>query len=417
MDIRHVVTTFLLHPDGERILAGRRSDNVRTYPGRWAGISGAVETNEEPLQAALREVAEETRLEPTQDDVLSTGHPVRLVDWDYGCVWIIHPFIIACTDPDAVCRDWEHVELRWLSPDELWTRDTVPKLREAWKSAQAGTRDIDAVFKRIREDREHGAEELGIWTLEALAAARREGRDLQSLCRRALDLRPSMATVRSAALAAWEQAREAAPGDAIEHRRRDTLLAAAQAGEALPRGGHVVTLSRSFTVLATLYEARERVARLTVAESRPDCEGRSTAALAASFGIEVVLATDAAACATVRDADVVIFGADAVTGTGDVVNKVGTLALCAAAQHFNVPTIAVATPSKILPTGTGPRMEYGSPDALGNPLDGVTVRNPLFEIVPAGLVGRIVMPDGPVGSDELSEQADHLAALQAEVLG
>ena len=43
MRLRHVVTSFLEAPDGARVLLGRRSEDVGTYPARWAAISGSVQ--------------------------------------------------------------------------------------------------------------------------------------------------------------------------------------------------------------------------------------------------------------------------------------------------------------------------------------------------------------------------------------
>ena len=51
MQTRHVVTSLLTRPAEGTILLRRRSDRVSTYPGRWAAISGSVET-EEPLDQA-----------------------------------------------------------------------------------------------------------------------------------------------------------------------------------------------------------------------------------------------------------------------------------------------------------------------------------------------------------------------------
>ena len=57
---KHVVTCFL-ESDGE-ILLLRRSQQVGSYHGRWAGVSGYVETT--PDEQALTEITEETSLQP-----------------------------------------------------------------------------------------------------------------------------------------------------------------------------------------------------------------------------------------------------------------------------------------------------------------------------------------------------------------
>jgi translation initiation factor 2B subunit (eIF-2B alpha/beta/delta family) len=341
------------------------------------------------------------------------------VDWDLGCVWIIHPFLASCLRPGDVRQDWEHVELEWVQPDRLWQRETVPRLREAWQSAVQGPRGVRELLDCVEQDREHGAEQLGIWTLQALRRAADEGADVAALCRQALELRPSMAAVRSAALRAWEALRDDKPGaldDLVEERRLGPLRAGQVAAGQLGPGAHVVTLSRSFTVLCTLHEARERIGLLTVAESRPACEGRGVARRAASMGLEVELVTDAAACAAVGDADCVLIGADSLTGSSEVVNKTGSLALCAAARQFGTTVVTVATASKVLPAGQQPGIERGDPRDLGEPLDGVQVRNPVFERVPGDLLGPIVLPTGPVTEDGLAHMAARLSGLQESLL-
>jgi translation initiation factor 2B subunit (eIF-2B alpha/beta/delta family) len=177
----------------------------------------------------------------------------------------------------------------------------------------------------------------------------------------------------------------------------------------------VVTLSYSFTVLCALRGAAARVAHLTVAESRPACEGRRTAGLAASFGIATDLVTDAAAAQALLAADLLLFGADAVYADGSVVNKVGTLPLCYAAERFGTPTLCVTTPSKIMPAGQEPEFEQMDPGELGEPIPGVAVRNPYFEQVSAELVTRIVTGGGGLGADALCASADRLNALQADL--
>lgn len=45
---------------GRKVLILKRSQKVGSYPGRWAGVSGFIEENETPMDAARREVYEET---------------------------------------------------------------------------------------------------------------------------------------------------------------------------------------------------------------------------------------------------------------------------------------------------------------------------------------------------------------------
>ncbi len=431
MQLRHVVTCFLVHPDRDAVLLGRRSDKVNTYPGRWAGISGSVEEDAGPLQQAYREIREETGLERSDTELQSRGRPVRFSDWKLGALWVVHPYLFRCLSPEQVRRDWEHVRFEWTDPERIPELPTVPKLWEAYRTARRseGSSEAERVFEAVKDDREHGAEELGIWTLEGLKAAADEAagkgpeervRRVAAACRRALDLRPSMATVRSAALEAFAACREAEDVPAALQRlldeRERAMLAAPQAAAAeLTPEVRVVTLSRSFSVLAALWEASGKVRRLVVAESRPAKEGRAAAETAASFGIETELMTDAAAAGAVREADLVLLGADSLLPDGSAVNKTGSFSLCCAARCSGARTLVVATRSKVLPKGQSPRMEEMSPEELGEPIEGVRTRNVYFERIPAELVGATVTASGPTGPAELAERAGRLSVLQREL--
>jgi translation initiation factor 2B subunit (eIF-2B alpha/beta/delta family)/8-oxo-dGTP pyrophosphatase MutT (NUDIX family) len=437
MQLRHVVTCFLLHPAEQTVLLGRRGPNVSTYPGRWAAVSGSVEADT-PLEQAYREIEEETGLGRAQVRLRAQGRAVRFPDWELAVLWVVHPFLFDCAAPDEVRRDWEHAEFRWQDPRGISELDTVPRLAEAYASAVGAEEGAGAerVFRQVREDRDHGAEELGIWTLEGLRQAALDLPDgapgdwlaaMQDACREALSLRPSMASVRSAALGAFEACRDALGSGAakpdrerlaagigalIARRQSAPLQSAAAARGLLPDGARVVTLSRSFTVLCLLRDAADRVGRLTVAESRPACEGRETARRAASFGVTTELVTDAAAAGAVAGADLLVFGADSICADGSAVNKVGTLALCAVARRRGVRTLCVTSRSKLLPAGFEPAMEEMAPEELGDPVPGVSMRNPCFERVPAGLVSRVVVAGGEMERSWRRRRARQLAELQ-----
>mgnify|MGYP006278887461 CR=1 FL=1 len=443
MQLRHVVTCFLRHPEQRTVLLGRRSDEVRTYPLHYAAISGSIE-DESPRERALIEIREETGLTGEQVRLTSEGRPIRFPAWELDTVWVVHPFLFECEDPASVRRNWEHLEFEWVPPENIPDLETVPRLHAVWESARqaaasGGYPGSERIFETIRQDRDHGASELGIWTLRGILAALREAIEtdaaaprveLREACRRALDLRPSMATTLTAALEAWDALRrvdfttacwmneaDEALEDLLDQREDAALRAADRAAEHLPDGARVVTISSSFTVLATLKAAADCIGRVTVAESRPACEGRRTAQTVASFGIETELLTDAAACSAVSEADLVLFGADSLTADGAVVNKMGTLALCATSRLSETKTLAVATTDKLLPAGVQPEMEQMDPGELGDAPEGVTVRNPYFEIVPADVIDAIVTEEGPADIAALAERAGRLRELKDDLTG
>jgi len=127
-----VVTCFLLRrrPAGEEVLLLRRSQQVGTYRGRWAGVSGYLE-EEDPLAQAYREVEEETGLTPADVSLLRAGEPLEVLDAEADRRWIVHPFLFEVRPDAEVLVDWEHTEARWVGPEEVFAFETVPQLAEA----------------------------------------------------------------------------------------------------------------------------------------------------------------------------------------------------------------------------------------------------------------------------------------------
>jgi 8-oxo-dGTP pyrophosphatase MutT (NUDIX family) len=135
----HVVTAFIRH--GGRVLLLRRSRRVGTYSGRWAAVSGYLES-QTPLAQALREVAEETGIEPADLRLVSAGRPLEVVDSALCRVWSVHPFLFEAEAAPQVRLDWEHDDYRWVRPSEVELLQTVPRLSDALRAcgeAAAGT--------------------------------------------------------------------------------------------------------------------------------------------------------------------------------------------------------------------------------------------------------------------------------------
>jgi len=132
MQQANVVTCFLLRRSGgeDEILLLRRSQQVGTYRGRWAGVSGYVE-GAAPLAQAYAEISEETGLAREDVQLLRTGEPLAVVDAEAERRWIVHPFLFEVREPARIRTDWEHIETRWIQPKGIFQYETVPQLAEA----------------------------------------------------------------------------------------------------------------------------------------------------------------------------------------------------------------------------------------------------------------------------------------------
>lgn len=132
VEVAHVVTAFLSNRGDILIL--KRSREVSSFPDHWAGVSGYIENDEDPLSRARLEIEEETGI--TKAELVNAGEVVLARGPQDSVVWEVHPFLFDVAQRD-VSLDWEHVEHSWIRPEELLDYETVPKLAESLKSVLA----------------------------------------------------------------------------------------------------------------------------------------------------------------------------------------------------------------------------------------------------------------------------------------
>lgn len=106
----------------------RRSELVGSYQGRWAGVSGYIETT--PDEQAYVEIEEETGLSGEDLQLVAKGEPLPVEDQQMGVRWVVHPYLFHIKDRDKIQIDWEHKEVRWIDPKEIGNYQTVPMLKE-----------------------------------------------------------------------------------------------------------------------------------------------------------------------------------------------------------------------------------------------------------------------------------------------
>src|SRR5882757_5213778 len=97
-----------------RVLLNRRSDS-----GRWALLSGIPDPGEQPAEAAVREILEETGVSAVVERVLSvfTNEPVTYGNGDRSQYLDI---VLRCRaiGGEARVNDDESLEVGWFAPDE-----------------------------------------------------------------------------------------------------------------------------------------------------------------------------------------------------------------------------------------------------------------------------------------------------------
>ena len=125
---RYSVTSFL-ESDNE-ILILLRSQQVSTYPGKWGGISGALDNDKTIDEQAVVEIEEETGVSREYLKLLKKGEPVFIDDEERNLRKVIFPYLFHIEDRNEVRIDWEHDQLKWIKPEDIDKYDTMPKLKE-----------------------------------------------------------------------------------------------------------------------------------------------------------------------------------------------------------------------------------------------------------------------------------------------
>ena len=112
---KQVVTCFLESENDILIL--RRSEQVGSYQGKWAGVSGYVDTTAD--EQALVEIEEETSLYREDIRLIKRGKPLLIKDEKLGIKWVVNSYLFHIKDRNKIKIDWEHKEVRWIKPKEI----------------------------------------------------------------------------------------------------------------------------------------------------------------------------------------------------------------------------------------------------------------------------------------------------------
>jgi nicotinamide-nucleotide amidase len=123
---KQIVTSFL--ENNGKVLILRRSNKVGTYQGRWAGISGYIETSAD--EQVYTEIREETGLDREDLKLIAKARPIEITDRQLKTTWIVHPYLFHVDSPDNIKIDWEHRESKWISPEDIGKYPTVPELKK-----------------------------------------------------------------------------------------------------------------------------------------------------------------------------------------------------------------------------------------------------------------------------------------------
>jgi len=186
--------------------------------------------------------------------------------------------------------------------------------------------------------------------------------------------------------------------------------------ELIPEGARVMTHCNTGalatagygTALGVIRSAKDKKISVIANETRPYLQGaRLTAWELVQEGIPCTLITDSMAGHLMSrgEVDVVIVGADRIAANGDVANKIGTYPLAVLAKRHGIPFYVAAPLSTFdpsIPDGSHiPIEERPASEVTGYrgtrwAPEGVSVRNPAFDVTPAELITGIICEKGVI---------------------
>lgn len=164
----------------------------------------------------------------------------------------------------------------------------------------------------------------------------------------------------------------------------------------IQNGITIFTHCHTSTVTKIFLAAWQQGKRFTVrnTETRPRYQGRKTAQELAAAGIPIIHSVDSAGRLQLNGCDLFLFGADAVTAEGNVINKIGTTMFVEFAAMGQIPVYSCTNSWKFDPATIGgadePIEQRDPKEVWENAPAGVTVINPAFELTPADRINGII---------------------------
>ncbi|MEM1577435.1 MAG: translation initiation factor eIF-2B [Candidatus Pacearchaeota archaeon] len=259
---------------------------------------------------------------------------------------------------------------------------------------------FNKICNDIKKVKIQGAENIAKAVLEALKI-----KNDKNAIKKLISLRPTEPAVRNTIAKILEKIEKGLSWEkAIEEMKEYFEISdkkICEYGERIIENNSIIyTHCHSSTVEKTLKFAKKLGKNFTVyiTETRPLFQGRITAENLAKAGIKVVLGVDSNAFNFLKKADMFLFGADAITSEGDIINKIGTAMFTEIAQKLNVPCYCLSLSIKYDPItryGYQEEIEQRPAKEIWNKkIKNLKIVNPAFEIVKAKNINAIISEYG-----------------------
>jgi translation initiation factor 2B subunit (eIF-2B alpha/beta/delta family) len=174
----------------------------------------------------------------------------------------------------------------------------------------------------------------------------------------------------------------------------------------------IFTHSYSSTIIEAMTMSHPR--RVIVTESRPLMEGKKTAEQLLENGILVTLITEAETGLFIKDAELILVGADSILSDGTIINKVGTYPIALIAHIHKIPFYVVCDTLKFNPFANSKNVKLESrisDEILRSQKKNITVQNIVFDITPPDLVKGVITENGVLQPSEISEKMQMLRKI------
>jgi len=171
----------------------------------------------------------------------------------------------------------------------------------------------------------------------------------------------------------------------------------------------IFTHCHSSTVTNMLSKAKQNGKKFEVicTETRPVFQGRITAKEMLELGLKTTFIVDSAARPFMKQANIAVVGADAITSEGNVLNKIGTATIALLANEARVPFYVVSELLKF-----DPATIYGEYEAIEERGGGevwkdappkLKIRNPAFEVTRSNFIHGVICEEGVISPHSINE--------------
>ncbi len=250
--------------------------------------------------------------------------------------------------------------------------------------------EFEDICRRIKNVEIQGAENVAMAAVKALML-KNDGKSVEKL----ISLRATEPALRNVIEFVKGDPKRLGPV-AMDHFRDSAKKIAEYGAKKIENDMKVFTHCHSSSVMAILKEAKKQGKKFQVycTETRPLMQGRKTANEVSGMKIPVTMFVDSGARIALKDSDLFLFGADAVTSEGKAINKIGTEMFAEIAEKYDTDTYCCTDSWKYDPMtvfGTKEPIERRDPKEVWEKAPkGVEIMNLAFERVQPEAITAII---------------------------